>query len=179
MKNKAINTLNYSGIVTLSRIDGAKKIKIAQVHNEGHNPLFKFLADCLVGDFHNIERPAKIKLLKLERSTGEDNVTIEDYKDITGSIHLLKQPKAEYDASRSLVRYSFIIPRDYIEGLDDMNDLWLGLYTLGTSDSDTADFAACCEIALNQSAIAGAALAVDWELIISNLAYYENENKNK
>lgn len=177
MKNKAINTLNYSGIVTLSRIDGTKKTKIAQAHNEGKNPLFAFLADCLAGDFHNVKRPAKIKLLKLERSTGEDNVTIEDYTDITGSIHLLTPPIAEYDASRSLVRYSFIIPRDYIEGLDDMNDLWLGLYTLGTSDSDTADFAACCEIDLDSNIIAGASLAVDWELIISNLAYYENENK--
>lgn len=177
MKNKAINTLSYSGIVTLSRTDGIKKTKIAQMHNEGKNPLFAFLADCLIGDFYHTKRPAKIKLLKRELSTGENSVTIEDYVDITGSIHLLTQPIAEHDASRSLVRYSFIIPRDYIEGLDDMTDLWLGLYTLGTSDSDTADFAACCEVDIDKNDIAGASLAVDWELIISNLTYYENENK--
>ena len=66
MKNIATNTLGYTGIVTLSQYINSKKIKIAQVHNEGSYPLFNFLSDCLLGDFSiaALALPNKIMLLK-------------------------------------------------------------------------------------------------------------------
>lgn len=178
MKNKAINTIRYTGIVTLSRYDGEQKIKIAQMHNEGFNPLFDFLTDCLVGDFNNTKRPAKIKLLKQELNTDDYGNIIESYQDITDFIYLLTKPdKSPTDSARGVVRYSFIIPREYMKTLDNTENLGLGLYTNSASNSadDLKNFAAYCKLDFNSSDIAGAALAVDWELIISNLEYYENE----
>lgn len=178
MKNKAINTIKYTGIVTLSRYDGIQKVKIAQAHNEGFNPLFDFLTDCLVGKFNNNKRPAKIKLLKRELSTDNSGNIIESYQDLTGFIYLLREPdKSSTDSSRGIVRYSFIIPRDYMETLDDTENLGLGLYTNSETDSveGLKNFAAYCELGLDRNDIAGASLAVDWELIISNLAYYETK----
>ena len=65
MKNTAINTLNYTGIVSLSQCIGNRKIKIAQMHNTGGASLFNFLANCLIGNFTTakINYPTKIKLI--------------------------------------------------------------------------------------------------------------------
>ena len=45
MTNTAVNTLTYTGIVTLSQYIENKKVKIGQTHNKGGAPLFKFLSN--------------------------------------------------------------------------------------------------------------------------------------
>lgn len=177
MKNIASNTLSYAGVVTLSKVVGQKKIKVAQVHNTGGESLFEFLADCLAYDFDRarINRPAKIRLL--ERTTYADESSKDGYSysytSASGFIYLLTQPEKIYgEANQCRVRYSFIIPRDYLEGVDSFDNLGIGLYSNSVKteveSEDLQNFTAFCLLDLNRNTIAETSLAVDWELIIYN-----------
>jgi hypothetical protein len=175
MKNTAINTLKYTGIVTISQYIGSKKIKLAQTHNAGGNSLFNFLADCLVGDFSiaTLNRPTKIRLLN--HSTTIDlatNKTVETYTPVSDFLYLYTKPEKVYDISKGIVRYSFAISRDTLES-GDFNSI--GLYNDSATGSDTENFAAFCEIEIPRTEIlASSLLVVDWELIISNMSSTSN-----
>ena len=164
MKNRALNTLKYTGIVTLSQCIGSNKFQIAQIHNVGKNPLFNFLTDCLIGNFDTARAslPTKIMLLKeivKDSTTGE-----KDYESKSDFIYLTSKP--EKGSSVGTVKYSFIVPRAYVEG-DMFNGI--GLYTNATSEEEFNKFAAFCRVDLNQANLSSSAvLVVDWELTISN-----------
>lgn len=177
MKNTAANAINYTGIVTLSRYIGSKKVKIAQIQNAGGLALFSFLSDCLAGDFDfaQLNRPTKIKLLKrtLDPASNQYN-----YASSSGFIHLLSKPEKIYNTSGSLegpkstVRYSFHISRDQLESID-FNSI--GLYTSNASDLDIENWAAIVHLSDEDRAIVGAqnstvtsALLLDWELNFYN-----------
>lgn len=180
MKNKALNTFKYTGIVTLSQYIGSKKVKIAQAHNTGGNPLFDFLANCLVGDFALAEasRPNKIMLVKRTEETSSDGKKSYDYESKSPVIYLLTTPEKVYSATQSIVRYSFLISRDALDAITNFDGLGIGLYTAGYPDSDLMEnpenFAAYCDVELSKKGLINAALVVDWELVISNNA----DNKN-
>lgn len=166
MKNTAINSLNYTGIVTLSQVIGKKKIKIAQVHNSGSNSLFDFLAHCLTGDFDiaALERPTKIMLLEAEQREGTEELL--NVSPASGFIYLRSIPEKIYRENAAVVRYSFVIPRDMLESLD-FN--CLGLYSTLKSTDDYNEFAAFCYINVEKERMtSSSALLVDWELQISN-----------
>jgi hypothetical protein len=173
MRNRAINTLRYAGIVTLSQHIGSKKIKIAQMHNTGASPLFDFLADCLVGDFDmaKVTRPTKIMLLEHDSSKNvNDNTSYSPLQGGGGFIYLLTKPEKVYEDIKSVVRYSFIIPRDILDSINDFEKLYIGLYTDGTSVTEPENYAAICKVDLAKGTLASASLVVDWELIISNIS---------
>ena len=174
MKGNAINTLTYTGIVTLSQYLGGKKVKVAQVHNTGGNPLFNFLADCLIGDFTiaNISRPTKVMLLIKTTETPEvGNTAAISYTRKSGFIYLLSRPEKVYAAESTKVRYSFIIPKEYFTSIpsESSKELGLGLYTDDATDSNLEKFAAFCSLK-NVKNLNSATnnLVVDWDLIISN-----------
>jgi hypothetical protein len=171
MKNTAINTLGYTGIVTLSQYIGSKKVEIAKVHNAGGKILFDFLSDCLIGDFDiaKINRPTKIMLLncydKEDESTGSITPV---YESVSGFIYLLTKPEKVFDAKNGVVRYSFSIPRSQLEG-GSMSFNSIGLYANSTTALSPEDFAAVCKVDITPTDISmSSALVVDWELYISN-----------
>ena len=172
MKNTAINTLTYTGMVTLSQYIGNKKFKVATLHNEGGNSLFNFLADCLVGDFAiaSANKPSKIMIVS-RAVNGSGGYT---FTGVSGYIYLLTNPEKVYDvASDGLnckVRYSFIIPQDRIEGIS-LDGLGIGLYAY--AEEDPAAFAAYCPLDIAVNNLVNTALVVDWELIISNSSAQE------
>ncbi len=177
MKNTAINTLGYTGIVTLSQYIGSQKIELARKHNSGGGPLFDFLADCLIGDFSRakILRPTKIMLVKRTKNlTPRGTSSDYSYTSMSGFIYLLTKPEKIYNPTQSKVRYSFIIPKDQLENMTDFEGLHIGLYTNAVTTSESEDlknYAALCELQsadLSNSIRIGASLVVDWELIISN-----------
>jgi hypothetical protein len=167
MKNKAVNSLKYTGIVTLSQYIGSKKIKIAQIQNTGGNPLFDFLSDCLVGDFTRAEtlRPTKIKLLKRAKPLNSTEYT---YTSESGFIYLFTSPEKIYSSTKSVVRYSFMVSREQIDELSNFEGLGIGLYPDGASEDALENYAAFCKVDLNRNDLVNAALVVDWELNISN-----------
>lgn len=167
MKSMTNNTLGYTGIVTLSQCIRDKKIVVAKKYNKGGNPLFTFLADCLIGDFDiaRLERPIKILLLKVtENKSGNDDI---QKASNTGFIYLLSKPEKVYSTSAGIVRYSFIIPSDV---LTDSDFNAIGLYTNSATESDFENYAALCKIDdMDKNNISvSSMLVVDWELIITN-----------
>lgn len=168
MKSTAINTLEYTGIVTLSQYIGNKKVEVAQVHNKGGNSLFSFFSDCLIGDFESarVNRPIKIMLLKqLSDETGGSEPEF-DYESKSDYIHLTTPAEKVYDSSltEGVVRYSFIVPRDALENTD-FN--CIGLYSGSTKLQDYRDYAAICSIG-DMTISPSSALLIDWKLYILN-----------
>ena len=172
MKNTAINTLKYTGIVTLSQYIGTKKFKIAQQHNAGGSYLFDFLAHSLIGDFTyaKILKPTKVVVLKRKKTEGNDGYT---YISKSGFITLTTNPEIITDNDKTRVRYSFIIPKDQVESLvtDDLTGLCLGLYSNAVTDfNELHNYSAICEIgSVSKNALINSSLVVDWELVISNI----------
>ena len=168
MKNTAINSLGYTGIVTISQYIGSKKVKIAQIHNEGRKSLFNFIADCLAGDFDSasIDRPYKIMLLKATKDIGSDELILEKRSDF---ISLVSNPEKIYSPNSGIVRYSFIVTKDKLDTTD-FN--CIGLYAKSTivSESDINNFAAICEVDTGEYQLSiSSALVIDWELHVSNM----------
>lgn len=181
MKNKAINTLGYTGVVTLYQYIGKNKKIIKKIHNSGGNALFMFLADCLLGDYEiaKYERPTKIMLLNSEitETKAPDNskvYTFTDAKKASGFIYLLTKPEKVYNTSGSTVRYSFMIPRDLLESTT-FNSI--GLYSDQATISDAGDYAAICKADVTQADLAvSSVLVVDWELTIANKNYHDSDD---
>ena len=169
MKSTAINTLRYSGIVTISRYIKQKKIKLAQVKNTGGQSLFNFFSECLAGDYRLAEvyRPAKILLLKYEEilDGGVSKLTVSPASD--NFVHLLAKPEKVYNTSASTVRYSFIVSGDMLQSTR-FNGI--GLYPESATLDTCKDFAAFCrvdeleDVSISPSSI----LVVDWELNVLN-----------
>lgn len=176
MKNTAKNTLTYTGEVTLSQYIGTKKVKVAQVHNTGRASLFEFLSDCLVGDVEiaKAKRPTKIRMLQREADYTTPGAYT--YTAVSGFIYLLTAPeKSNSRPDQCSVRYSFLIPKDFLGAVTNFNTLGLGLYTDSATDLnlDIENFAAFCLIGSSSSNVSistNASLAVDWELTIENRA---------
>lgn len=163
IKGLTSNSIGYTGIVTLSRYIGSKKVTIARVKNEGNIPLFDFLADCLAGNFDTakIDRPTKIMLLNTDADgtlTRAGNFSF---------IHITSKPERVYsDEGDSRVCYSFSIPPEALIGT---NCNMIGLYTASATEADLNNFAARCAIDIDTNAISLSMMfEVDWELRISN-----------
>lgn len=170
MKSKAINSMKYSGIVTISQSIKGKKIKLKQVHNEGTLTLFNFLADCLIGDFDiaKASQPTKIMLLEYKDKDAKGSpLATPTYESKSGFLHLVNKPEKELKDNKSIVRYSFILSRDNLQG---SNFNRIALYTNSVIKvEDCTNFAAICPATLDSQLIESAtALIVDWELILSN-----------
>jgi hypothetical protein len=174
MKNTAINTLKYTGIVTLSQYIGSKKRQIARMHNEGGDALFRFLANCLAGDFAKakLTMPTKVMLVELV----DENDLAAGYQipvNSVGFIHLLTKPEIVYDKQFSSVRYSCVIPKETVDSLSDLKTPYLGLYTDEATIQTPNEYAAICKLNLTRSNVASTALVIDWELAISNTGITE------
>lgn len=159
MKNIAKNNIGYTGIVTISRYSKNKKTEIAKVYNQGRNPLFDFLADCLVGDFSKADAsmPDKIRLVYVN---GDESSAA------SGFIHSMAAPEKITRNNESCARYSFLITPDNIERSFNR----ICLYTRSAKYDQLDDCAAFCDIDQidGSGRAAGASIIVDWELIISN-----------
>ena len=167
MKNTAINTLKYTGIVTLSQYIGSKKIKISQVHNTGGDSLFEFFASCLLGDFTTAKLIRPTKVMLLER-TNDDPPVYTQPTNGSGFIYIITKPEKVSDTGSCRVKYSFVIPKDDVASIRSSDNLYLGLFADEVSVDNPENFAAICELKLANNII-NASLVVDWELIISNI----------
>ena len=165
MKNTAINTLQYTGIVTLSQYIGTNKVQVAKYHNAGGNVLFNFLYDCLAGSYDALKRPTKIMLLT--QIAGDTGYT---YEPASGFIYLRTAPVKDTVKKQSCVRLSFVMPRDLFETLN-AESMYLGLYAHNAviEDPDIGEkYMAICALDYAPSNLQNASLIVDWELTVAN-----------
>ena len=166
MKSTVINTLKYTGMVTLSQYIGTKKVKLVQKHNRGGNALFNFLTDCLVGDFTKAKAASPNKIVLLGKGTDEE------YIPKSGVIYLLSPAEKFYDEDEGWkVRYSFMVPKDQVEATTFI-DLSIGLYnsTFDDKTGNLLNYVALFELDPKEvpSVLTNTALVIDWELSISN-----------
>ena len=172
MKNLALNSLTYTGIVTLSQYIGTKKVKIAQFHNTGGDALFNFFIDCLVEenlDTIKARRPKKVMLV--QRYLVGETVTDGYYRYTPASGFIYMQTNGErVENEIGRVRYKFVISRDQLDAVSDYNNLGLGLYSQNATDVDAnnGNHLAFCMLNFSRNALANSSLVVDWELSISN-----------
>ena len=175
MKNTAINTLKYTGIVTLSQYISGKKFNIAKLHNKGGNALFSFLASCLVGDFTLAYAARPTKVMLLERINPDEEDSEAEYDQPEGSIGfmtLITKPEIISNVGIGKVRYSFVIPKNIVDKLN-FDNLYLGLYADGAVETQPNNYAAICKLAIAKTIVANTSLLVDWELSISNISTVE------
>jgi hypothetical protein len=162
MKNIAINTLKYTGIVTLSQYIGKDKTVVKKIKNAGGAALFNFLADCIAGDFDiaKLTRPTRIMLLNADKEL--TNIT-----PVSGFIPILTSPEKVSSSTGTVgaVRYSFIIPREYFE----LNFNSIGLYSNVVSTDEADKFSAFAWVDIASNSISkSSVLVVDWELMVTN-----------
>lgn len=169
VKGTTVNSLGYTGIVTLSQYIRGKKRIVAKIHNRGNKPLFDFFADCLVGNFDTAKlyRPNKIMLLY------KDDENVLHKAEDTDFIYLLSNPEKVYNDTEGVVRYSFIIPQDRFAG---KNFNAIGLYTKAADGIDVNNYAAYCDIKQDtiRDVSLSSVLVLDWELHISNIPDISN-----
>jgi hypothetical protein len=140
--------------------------------NNGTEPLFKFLGNCLIGSFEDAKPyiPNKIRLLKNTSSgaLGEKNVNPSSFWRT-----LAKAPaiSSDADTKSAKVIYSFEIPRSEIT--DDFNQV--ALY--GADTDDYTDFSAYYYLTDESGDLdlvdatewsTTTILLIDWELSLSN-----------
>lgn len=158
MKNVAVNKLDYTGVVTLSKYAGSKKVPFQQVTNSGRSKLFDFLADCLTGNFDTAKliMPYMIRLLK-EKEDGS-------YENVAGDIFIRTVPEKVINthSNSCSVIYSFEVAYDRVAQAGDFSHI--GLYS---KDSDIENHSAICKVDVAAGSISSA-LLVDWQLNISN-----------
>lgn len=54
---KSSTTLQYTGDVSIKVMRKGKVLRSIKNHNDGGSPLFKFILDCLAGEYHDENRP--------------------------------------------------------------------------------------------------------------------------
>ena len=177
MRQDTLQTLGYTGIVTLSQYIGDKKVKIKQLKNHGGEALFDFFAYCLKGDFSVADalRPNKILLLSKQQSEQSSESTYSALGAGQGYYTISTTPEKIYSAGACKVRYSFIISKDVLRGLNSTENVYLGLYPSSANygNIDVNNFSAICKLGSLDLIPTNAALVVDWELIISNVSNEE------
>lgn len=169
MKNTAVNSLQYTGIATLSQYIGSKKVEIAKFKNKGL-ALFDFLTDCLIGKFDTAKYKRPISIMLLERTEETvSGVTTYDYESRSAFIPITSAEKV-YDPTKGIVRYSFTVYRDQI---DKRSFNSIGLYCSAAVDDYKNNMSAVVyDPALQNGGTfnldIASALVVDWELYIAN-----------
>lgn len=175
MTNKILNSVGYSGKVTLSIQEGNKILKTQEFNNSGTSHLFSFFAHCLMGNFDeaSLYRPTKIRLLKvnIDESTGAETSA----EDASGLIYLRSRPERIYNPKTQgeTVKLSFMVPRTMISAVGFNR---IGLYPHFASIEDIYDYSAYCDLSGNEDLgvesynawTLSSVLLVDWELTVSN-----------
>lgn len=187
-------SIGYSGDIKLTTYIGNKYISSKTYHNRGALALYRFLANCLSGNFPAAYhlRPFKIKLL---RFTGADSVQptdfdiIEQYHnnkiiDASDYIQLAAAPEIKYvdtkDSCGCSVVFNFIFPYDRIIGTEahivaiygpniSDSDEFCAYYCLTTTETEVGDNSEGTEQTTSETAIS-------WDPIIKD-EFDEETNK--
>lgn len=106
LKDNAL--LGYKGQVTVKTVRDGKVIKTKTIHNAGTKLLFKFLANCIIGNYYDNERPLYVKLFNV--SSG--NVPAENNQSTIDYIILNDNNKSVASATNSWSAYlEFVVPK--------------------------------------------------------------------
>ena len=104
LKVTEVNPIIYSGQVTIKKIKKGKVISTQKIHNEGTNHLFKFLLNCLAGNWIPSARPSWICT---GQYTNSGQVVIKYVADTCSKI--TQQPEVFETSSDVYIQYKFLL----------------------------------------------------------------------
>ena len=142
---KTLEGIGYEGNVKICIKAGKKTLLSKTIHNNGTTNLFRFLANCLKGDFRSDMLPCRIRLFNRSYTNNEDDPAKadtwkfnEDYG-ICPYIYIATSA-VTYDTSKGTAqtKYVFRIPYSQITETEIYK---LALYSKKTSNSDTDKYA--------------------------------------
>ena len=111
IKPKSETVLEYTGSVTVSLLRKGKVVKKFQNHNDGTNNLFKFILNCLAGEYYDVDRPKWIIPYYTEGSA--DRYSISAFIPIN-SIKIIDQTSG--GSTSSALSYRCLISSSYLGG---------------------------------------------------------------
>ena len=166
------STIGYKGNIKVSIARGNKIISTKEYHNNGRDPLWRFLSYCIVGDLRGIEtwRPNYIIVGNNAGQIGNFDQFIQC------SLPILKtKVQLDHASNKNTAVLHFRIPYAYIiKDITDtpINEFWLVCETELTTKNPSAFFrlegdAVITEIGENYN------LIIDWEMSFNNAE--ENE----
>lgn len=100
--------ISYSGKVIIKKIKKGKVVSTQVSHNEGTTELFKFLLNCLAGNWLPDSRPSWITTAQRDNSTSTDSPST---KYVSNNITSISQPPVVYELKTGpYIEYKFLIP---------------------------------------------------------------------
>ena len=164
-------TVVYHGGATIKIIKNGRVVKQTKKHNEGGTPLFRFLADCMAGNFYPNNRPTCIRVGNF------DGTNFTDYS-------LSYVVSSTSSVSRTTVNISFTIPGGLINVALISNDKpinCLRVYSVSNvnnEDSYSAQIVLSGEQGTDEAPITSfntdESLLIVWSMNIDNIATQSN-----
>ncbi len=159
MTDTYLDSLQYTGTIIVKEFKGKELIKINKFHNQGCDPLFRFFAKCLGGDFASAKllKPTKIKLFDVinknsDSPAGFDFSTTSMRNVSTDFIYLDTNVFVQEDKAT----FRFSIPYSYLIG---SFLSVIGLY----ADSETNDKAPCAYYLLTKEVVQNYNKILEWD----------------
>lgn len=168
-------SISYSGDITLTTYIGKTAISKKQYHNKGALALYRFLANCLSGNFPAAYqlRPFQIKLLSYTGDKNPNEFKIDQalmegsIQSVTNFINLASAPEIKYVYSDTTcgcsVTFSFIFPYDRLSSTENGANV-VAIYGPGIQDTAIGDF---CAYYLLTSQVVNIAEGSDTETVLT------------
>ena len=159
-----MNSLTYTGNVTVSIVKNKTIIKTYHGHNSGSKELFHFFAYALAGKYKIAESLRPLRIMLFEKTTDKpEGQAVSNYI----GINVPTTVEATTDNTSYKATLHFLIPYTYITG--NKVDIYK-LYPLNSADALAIFDAEAAGQAIDLSNINKAkySLIVDWELLVSN-----------
>ena len=116
-KKKSVNSLAYSGNVTIQVLHGNKVVSSRKVHNAGRKPLFDFITYCLGNNYPESMAPRFLRVYNCNSEPQESTLstTLTSSNEMS-DIVAFSSITYSYDSVNiaSQVNFSFLIPGSHI-----------------------------------------------------------------
>lgn len=134
-KKKSVNTIAYSGNVTIQVLHGNKVVSSRKVHNAGRMDLFKFIAYCLGNNYMESMAPRYLRTFNCDAKPTESNLgnqlTIgHEMSDIVAFSSITYSQSSNPDIAK--VSLSFLVPGSHLINTSESKINTLCLYSTDT-----------------------------------------------
>lgn len=98
-----MDSLKYTGQVKIKKLYKNEVIKESRWFNTGKEPLFKFIANCICGNFDSNETPMYIRLFNTD-----ENITVST--ELTTIPIINSQREMNFDSTSASAELTFLVP---------------------------------------------------------------------
>lgn len=174
------STFKYQGNVTVSFVRKGRVIKTIRNHNEGTNELFRFLLNCLAGNYYANDRPVFIRAVYDLNHTSE--VKPSDYTPSYANASTIAVPitqasvQLDNDLNVYTLTYQCLVPRntitntEIIDGLRFYSTINYDIETTVDDRTEYQNYSMQLEFGYNNRlTLIDADILISWSVRISNV----------